>query len=272
MSASRILIAEDEALVAADLARCLAEMGYAIAGIVDTGEAAVAQTLALKPDLVLMDIRLKGQLDGIEAAGQIRTAYRPPPPVVFLTAYADEETLARAGYSDPFAYVVKPFDIRALRAAVQTAFYRHNAEVRLRKLERRLATTLRSLGNAVIATDKDGLVNYINPMGEALTGWTLFEAMGQPLAHVFRVVRARDRQPIPDPAQRAVEEGRMNDLNHDTLLLRRDGRETPIEENTSPIRDDEGRITGAVLIIREATARREPEGHSAPQASTPPSL
>jgi PAS domain S-box-containing protein len=262
MSPSRILIAEDEALVAADLGRCLAEMGYAIAGIVDTGEAAVSQTLALKPDLVLMDIRLKGHLDGIEAAGQIRTAYRPPPPVVFLTAYVDEETLARAGYSDPFAYVVKPFDPRALRAAVQTAIYRHHAELRIRKLERLLATTLRSLGNGVIATDKDGVINYINPMGEALTGWTLFEALGQPLAHVFRAIRARDRQPIPDPAQRALREGKMIELNHDTLLLRRDGQETPIDENTSPIRDDEGRITGAVLVIRDATGRRGHEAHS----------
>lgn len=263
MNASRILIAEDEALVAADLGRCLSEMGYAIVGIVDTGEAAVSQTLALRPDLVLMDIRLKGQLDGIEAAGQIRTLYRPPPPVVFLTAYADEETLARAGHCDPFAYVVKPYDPRALRAAVQTAFYRHNAELRIRKLERRLATTLRSLGNGVIATDKDGRVNYINPMGEALTGWTLFEALGQPLEQVFRAVRARDRQPLPNPAERAVREGRMIELNHDALLLRRDGQETLIDENTSPIRDDEGRITGAVLLIREATKPRAHKARSA---------
>lgn len=263
MNSAKILIAEDESLIAADLDRCLTEMGYAIVGIVDTGEAAVRQTLALRPDLVLMDIRLKGHLDGIEAAGQIRTAYRPPPPVVFLTAYADEETLIRAGYCEPFAYVVKPYDARALRAAVQTALYRYNAELRIRRLERWQATTLRSLGNGVISTDKDGLVNYINPMGEALTGWTLFEALGQPLELVFRAVRAGDRQPIPNPAHRAVQEGRMIELNHDTLLLRRDGQEMPIDENTSPIRDDEGRITGAVLVIREATGRRADAARSA---------
>jgi PAS domain S-box-containing protein len=263
MSPSRILIAEDEALVAADLGRCLAEMGYDIAGIVDTGEEAVSRTLALRPDLVLMDIRLKGQLDGIEAAGQIRTAYRPPPPVVFLTCHADEDTLARAGYSEPFAYVVKPYDPRALRAAVETAFYRHHAELRIRKLERWLATTLRSIGNGVIATNKDGDVSYINPMGEALTGWTLFEALGQPLAQVFRAVRAQDRQPIPDPAQRAVQDGRPFDPNDDTLLLRRDGQETPIDESVAPIRDDEGRITGTVLVFRDATGRRRNEALSA---------
>jgi|GEM_PF-1242937 len=259
MSRSRILIAEDEALVAADLGRSLSEMGYEIVDTVDTGEEAVKQTMALKPDLVLMDIRLKGPLDGIEAAGQIRTAYRPPPPVVFLTSYADEETLTRAGYCEPFAYIVKPYDPRALRAAVQTAFYRHHAELRIRKLERWLATTLRSLGNGVIATNKEGQVNYINPAAEALTGWTFFEALGQPLTEVFRLVRARDRQPIPDPAQRVVQDGKTIELNHDTLLLRRDGQETPIDENASPIRDDEGRITGAVLIFRDATGRREHE-------------
>lgn len=264
MNNSRILIAEDEALVATDLSKCLSEMGHNIVAVVDTGEEAVSQTLALRPDLVLMDIRLKGKLDGIEAAGQIRTAYRPPPPVVFLTSYVDEDTLTRAGYSEPFAYVVKPYDPRALRAAVQTAFYRHNAELRIRELERRLATTLRSLGNGVIATNTDGQVSYINPMGETLTGWTLFEALGQPLNQVFRTVRARDRQPIPDPAQHVVREGRPLDLNHDTLLLRRDGGEMPIDENTAPIRDDEGRITGAVLIFRDATHRRGLETHTTP--------
>ena len=262
MNHPRILIAEDEVLVAADLSRCLSDLGYDVAGIVDTGEEAVSQTLALRPDLVLMDIGLKGQLDGIEAAGQIRTLYRPPPPVVFLTSYADEDTLARAGYSEPFAYIVKPYDPRALRAAVQTAFYRYHAELRIRELERQLATTLRSLGNGVIATNKDGVVNYINPAGEALTGWTLFEALGRPLAQVFRAVRAQDRQPIPDLSQRVMRDGSTFDLNHETLLLRRDGQETPIDENTAPIRDDEGRITGAVLIFRDATGRRGHETHS----------
>lgn len=259
MNPLKILIVEDEALVATDLNRCLIDLGYHVAGLVDTGEEAVSQTLALRPDVVLMDIILKGPLNGIEAAGQIRTTVRPPPPVVFLTSHADEDTLQCAGFSEPFGYLVKPYEARALRAAIETASYRHHAEGRIREMERWLATTLRSIGDAVLATDKVGRVSYLNPMGETLTGWTLCEALGQPVAQVFRTLRAHDRQPIPDPVRRATQEGITLDTKTETLLVHRDGPEIPIDDSAASIRDDEGHVTGAVLVFRDATARKKQE-------------
>ena len=134
MSTSRILVVEDEALVAADLEQRLHNLGYQVAAVVDTGEDAVA--LARQPglDLALMDIRLRGQMSGIEAAQILRLSHHIP--VVYLTSHADADTLARAGRTEPFGYIVKPFEEHDLHATIEMAFYRSRAEDRLHKIER----------------------------------------------------------------------------------------------------------------------------------------
>src|SRR5206468_6044544 len=157
---------------------------------------------------------------GIAAAAQIRSAYKTP--LVLVTAHADVETLARAGMSEPFGYIVKPFEEQALHAAIEMAFYRHRAESRLRDMERWLATTLRSLGDAVITTDQAEHITYLNPVAERLTGWGLRESLSAPFTTVFRAIHAGDRQPIVDPVQRALREGLVQSLNGDTILLSKD--------------------------------------------------
>jgi len=257
MNPPRILITEDEIMVARDLEERLHRFGYRVADIVDSGEEAVQKAATLHPDLVLMDIRLSGELDGIAAAAQIRSAHKTP--VVFLTAHADVGTLERAGMSEPFGYIVKPFDEQALHAALEMAFYRHRAESRLRAMERWLATTLRSLGDGVIATDEAEQITYLNPVAERLTGWGLHESLGTHFTTVFRAIHASDRQPIADPVQRALREGLVTNLDGDTILLSKDGREWPIDDSAAPIRDDNDQTTGAVVVFRDATLRVKTE-------------
>ena len=112
--------------------------------------AALPLTLATGPDLVLMDIRLDGAVDGIDAAEQIRQECHRP--IVFLTAYSDEETVKRATSTEPFGYLLKPFEDAQLRTTIEMALYKHAAEQKLRASERRFAATLSSIGDAVIAT------------------------------------------------------------------------------------------------------------------------
>ena len=257
MNPPSILITEDEIMVARDLEQRLHKFGYQVADIVDTGEDAVQKTASLHPDLVLMDIRLNGEMDGIAAAVQIRTAYKTP--VVFVTAHADLETLERAGMSEPLGYIVKPFQEQALHAAIEMAFYRHRAENRLRDMERWLATTLRSIGDAVIATDEAERITYLNPFAEKLTGWGLHESLGAPFTTVFRAIHAGDRQPIADHVQRALREGLVLNLNGDTILLSKDGRERPIDDSAAPIRNDNDQTSGAVVVFRDATLRVQTE-------------
>ncbi|NET03688.1 MAG: hybrid sensor histidine kinase/response regulator [Symploca sp. SIO2B6] len=131
MSKIKILIVEDEAIVAEDIASRLEKMGYVAAEIVDSGEEAIVAATTTQPDLILMDIMLSGDIDGTEAAGQIRTQLNIP--VVYLTAYADEDTLHQAKITSPFGYILKPFKDKELHATIEIALSRHQAEVEVQK-------------------------------------------------------------------------------------------------------------------------------------------
>ena len=126
MTQATILIVEDEGIVAQEIKSRLEKSGYAVCAIAHDGASAIAQASQMAPDLVLMDIRLKGEMDGIEAAGVIND--RCGIPVVYLTAYTDPATLERAKVQEPFGYVVKPFETRSLMVSIEVALHRHRSE------------------------------------------------------------------------------------------------------------------------------------------------
>jgi two-component system, cell cycle sensor histidine kinase and response regulator CckA len=258
MTPTRILVVEDETIVALDLKCRLTEMGYEVVGMAERGEEALELADRVHPDLVLMDICLKGEMDGISAAETIRQRWLLP--VIYLTAFSEGHTLQRAKLTEPFGYVIKPFEDREIQSAIEMGLYKHQAERRLRESERRFATTLTSIGDGVIATDPRGLVTFLNPTAEALTGWSLSEASGQPLAEVFRIADEQTGQPQEDPVARVLREGRTVGLSNHTNLLSRDGRVIPIDDCAAPILDDLSRISGTVLVFRDVTERRRVAG------------
>jgi two-component system cell cycle sensor histidine kinase/response regulator CckA len=217
----RVLIVEDESLVALDLQERLILLGYEVAAVVDNGTAALLYAQTMKFDLALMDIHVRGEIDGIQTALALRETQDLP--VVFLTAHSDEATLDRAGLSEPFGYLLKPFDERDLRATLQMAHFRHRAESRLRKMERWLANTLHSIGDAVIATDGGGCITFINPIAEAMTGWTRGASLGRHLSEV--AVTATDgSNEIFELLDRAMTDGVVITLSEGRCLRTRDGR------------------------------------------------
>ena len=127
------------------------------------------------------------------------------------------------------------------------------------KDEARLSVTLRSIGDAVITTDPAGRVTLLNPVAQVLTGWTEASAIGQPIERVFHIVQEETRRPVEDPVSKVFREGRIVGLANHTLLLSRDGRETPIEDSGAPIRATDGSLIGIVLVFRDASDRREAE-------------
>jgi len=131
MAVARILIVEDERIVAEDLRRTLTSLGYEIAGIAGEGENAIAQAEEKRPDLILMDIMLSGSLDGISAAERIQLTLDIP--VIYVTAYADEAILARAKKTEPLGYIVKPFTEREIRSNIEIALYRHRMSQEIKK-------------------------------------------------------------------------------------------------------------------------------------------
>ena len=135
-----IMVVEDESVVALHISEMLNRMGYNVTATADSGEDAIKKAEEIRPDIVLMDIVLKGEMDGIEAAGQIHSRFNIP--VIFLTAYGDEQTLERAKITEPYGYVLKPFKERELRIAIEIALYKHRVESEKDQLVRQLQDAL----------------------------------------------------------------------------------------------------------------------------------
>lgn len=182
MNDTQIMIVEDERIVAKDLQFRLQGLGYQIAAVASEGHDAVAKAAVARPNLVLMDIRLENGMDGIEAAEQIRA--RLDIPVVFLTAYADEATLARAKITEPFGYILKPFEERELQSTIEIALYRHKAEQRLRESERRYRSLVDNSQGLIWTHDLDGRILSINPAAAHLLGYEPEQVVGHDL-HEF---------------------------------------------------------------------------------------
>ena len=194
MNSPQIMVVEDERVVAADLEMRLRRLGYRVPTIVSSGEEALCRAAETNPDLVLMDITLTGQLDGVETAARIRDSLEIP--VVFLTAHGDPTTFQRAKSLEPFGYILKPFDERNLHATLEVALYRAQMEKKLKQREEWLATTLQGIGEAVIATDGKGSIAFMNGVAEVMTGYKQEEAAGKGLSEVVRIIHEETRQPM----------------------------------------------------------------------------
>jgi PAS domain S-box-containing protein len=254
MSKTNILIVEDEAIVAADLAGKLRQLGYEVAGIAAGGEEAVRLASRLRPHLVLMDIWLKGPMDGIQAADVIR--HHQDVPVIYLTAHSDAATLARAKLTDPFGYILKPYEERELATHIEMALYKHETHRQLREQREWLRVTLNSIGDAVITCDIKGRVTFLNPMAEVLTGFTGAEALGKPIQSVFRLINEQSREPVEDPVALVLREGRAKALANHSSLVTKGGHEVPVEDSVAPILDASGELIGVVLVFHDVTEKR----------------
>ena len=259
MTPTNILVVDDEKIIAKGIEKRLKGMGYAVAGLIATGEQAVELAMEHPPDLVLMDINLGAGMDGIEAANLIRR--RANVPVVFLTAHSDNATLQRAKLTEPFGFISKPYEDKDLQTAIEIGLYKHKMERRLRENEQWLAATLGSIDEGVIATDEKGRVRFLNALAERLTGWTQADALGRDVREVLHIVDEKTREPVPNPALQALEKGEPVTLSDDTILIDKGARERPIDDSAAPIRDVNGRMSGAVLVFRDITERRRLEEH-----------
>ncbi|MBW2568790.1 MAG: response regulator [Deltaproteobacteria bacterium] len=257
MPETKILIVEDEAIVAEDIRSTLQTLGYTISAVVSSGEEAIAKIEEDAPDLVLMDIVLKGDMDGIEAASQIRFRFNIP--VVYLTAFTDKKTIERAKLTEPFGYIVKPFEDRELHSTVEMALYKHKLERKLKENESWLSTILRSIGDAVVVTDAKGSIRFMNDVACCLTGWNLEQATGKFLVDIFNIVNEKTRKKVEDPVTKVIRKGKIVGLANHTILIAKDGTEIPIDDSGAPVRDEKGSIVGIVLVFHDIVERYEAE-------------
>jgi len=249
----RILVVEDEQIVAEDIRRSLLRLGYEVVGVVSTGTEALRRVRTLQPDLVLMDIVLRAPLNGITAAQKIHEMYEIP--VVYLTAYDDAETLERAKKTEPYGYILKPFDQRTLQTTIEMALYKHRMEKELKEREMWFSTTLRSLVEAVIVTNTKSEILFMNPQAEKITGWKYDEIAYRPFDEVFQVVGSGGEaiHPIKEIFQS------RKSMKFQAEWVLRKGRRIQVEINASPIRDEKRKMIGAVLAFEDITHRKHTE-------------
>lgn len=243
-----ILIVEDERIIARDLQQTLQELGYDAWAVASSAEEAIAHASERLPDVVLMDIRIKGNLDGIETAALLRDRFNAP--IVFLTAHADEATIERAKLVQPHGYLVKPVKTEELRSAIEVAVYRHQMEGRLREREQWFSTTLRSIADAVIAVDLAGNVSFMNPAAELLTGTTTAKAYGKPVREALCIMGDST-----SPLEHVLREGRHIELAEAQLVNLSNGSVRTVSDSAAPVLDGSVHL-GAVMVFRDITEQR----------------
>ncbi|WP_394836017.1 diguanylate cyclase [Pendulispora rubella] len=250
-----VLIVEDERIVAMDLQQILNSLGYDAYAVASSANEAFARASEKCPDVVLMDIRIKGQLDGIRTAAILREKFDVP--IVYLTAHADDSTIARAKKTTPHGYLLKPVKSTELKSAIEVSIYRHEMEKDLRAREALFRDTLESLQDGIVTVDSQSRIVQMNTAAEGLTGWRQAEAKGKsielllcPKAGVGRIAATLGTE-LPDLVGAVLDDG---------LTRHGEGTEGPTGRSfgysVTAIVDHVGRIVGAVIHVHDITEQR----------------
>lgn len=256
MKPPKILIVEDEQIIAFDLERNLMQLGYDVVGTASRTDEAVRLTGETCPDLVLMDIQLEGKEDGVVAAAEIRRKWHIP--IVFLTGNGNDSILDRAKAVNPLGYIGKPFTKTELSASIAVALQQDRTARHLFTENDWLTTLLASLSDGVIATDLDAVVRFVNPVAERLTGWALEDAEGRPIEEVYPLLTP-EGQPIPLCQLRRALATQQPVPRERFLLVNRANSRLIVEDGAAPIRNAAGDVVGAATVFLDATERLRAE-------------
>ncbi|HTS76296.1 MAG TPA: response regulator [Bryobacteraceae bacterium] len=247
----KVLVVEDEGLIAHDITARLEALGHQVIAAVGTAEEAIEK--AAEADIVLMDIRLDGRADGVDAAMAIRERYHVP--VVFLTAHADRATLERAKFAEPFGYIVKPLAHASLTSSIEIAMYKHRVDREVEEREARLRTIVGSVADAVVVTDAKARILLMNHAAERMTGCVQPTAQGAPIDKIVKLADEDAGAEASDPVSLAILRDSPVVLDRTWKLTGAGGKEMWIEGSAAPVKS-ENRTLGAVLTFRDVSARR----------------
>ena len=258
MTKARIIVVEDENIIANDLAMSLGDLGYEVTSVTGQGEDAVRRSGEERPDLVLMDIVLSGKMDGIEAADIIRT--RLGIPVVYLSAHADPKTLDRAKHTQPSGYLIKPFSKEEVQSTIEMALYRHRLDMKFRESSEWFSVTLNSIGEGLISADSEGRIIFMNRVAEGLTGYSDSEAHNKHLLEVLRMRREENDASEAPLTEAILTRGLETTSRFGSCVLEsRDGARIIVEVCAAPIRNAREEAVGAVLVFHDITDLKRTE-------------
>ena len=264
MSNEKILIVEDERIIALDLQRRLENFGYIITTIVSNGKNAIESVESDPPDIILMDIMLSGDIDGIDTAEIVKERYEIP--VIFLTAYSDEQTLERAKQVEPIGYILKPFKEKELHTSIDIALYKYRIDRKLKWQERWYSAMFDSIEDGIIATDTEGKVCFVNPVCEHLLRTTESELEGQTLNDVLEIYDSQTGRLDFSDLVRIPEEDLPFHF-HDTVLINHLGNRIHIDGAFSIISSPTGKNEGSVVVFRDTSVLKHLNERISYQAS-----
>lgn len=252
MNTYSVLIVEDERIVAKDIQTTLLKQGYDVVGIVSSGEQALEQMESVRPDIVLMDVMLDGELDGIETANIINVRFDVP--VVFLTALSNTAIIERAKLSNPYGYILKPFQEREIQIVIEMAVYKHQTERKLRENKEFISAVVDSIGDGVIATNSTGEVTYMNAFAEKIIGCSNNVCVGKNHHEVFVV--AGDDLWSAEMQMEFLRQSIRSEFPAQVWLRNKQGSKIPIEGSITPITGKNGEIIGEVFAFRDISDRK----------------
>ena len=245
----KILIVEDEPIVAMDLQQEIEKFGCEVVGLAESVDEALIAVEENRPDLALMDVRIVGRMDGIQTARLLRDMYRVP--AIFLTSYSDELTISRAARGMPYGYLTKPFRARELKAALRMALHRARMDAEQHSAQAAMEATVGSLREGILTVSLNHEVQFMNAAAEQLTGWELSHAWGRNIEEVLKLSDSSQRPlPVFDNREQATPFEEFG-----WSLKQRSGVPVLVDFSVAPLAEQSGRRTGFVMTLRDATER-----------------
>ena len=246
---TKILIAEDEAIIAMDIQMRLENAGYLVVAVAASGEEAVQKTLEIHPHLVLMDIGLKGNLDGVAAACEIHRHLDTP--IVYLSSYSNQSTLERAKVSEAYGYLLKPFEERTLLSTLEVALYKHRLDQELKRREEQFRMIVERSFDTLVSLDRQGNITYVSPAIERVAGYRPHEITGKSF---FSLLVDADPERVNYQFSKILHGEAIEGI--EDKFRCKNGETIYIESNTMPL-ISHGQVIGVHIIFRDITERRK---------------
>ncbi|MFC1836937.1 PAS domain S-box protein [Thermodesulfobacteriota bacterium] len=251
MGSSRILIIEDERVIACDLEDILTQAGHEVVGLIDSGEDAAETAEETRPDLALIDIKLRGKVDGIDAARAMRS--RLDIAIVYITAYHDDDLFERAKATQPYGYLSKPLSPHDLLRTVEMALYKHEMERRLRKSEERYRRLVETMNDGLAMMDTDGVITYANQRFGEMLGYSIDELIGRP------AMTLHDEENRNKLEEQLAKRKRGETTTYELNFLGKQGQEVTAIISARPVFDDDGNLSGSFAVFTDITERKKAE-------------
>ena len=252
MQEKSILIVEDEGVVALSIRAALTKMGYTVVGIAVSGDEAIAMAMEKKPDVILMDIHIKGNIDGIQTTEKLNAVMDVP--VIFLTAYADDETVQRAVKTGSHGYLVKPYNPRELYSNIEFAIYKHRMKFRAGSHRERLELFLTKAPEAGLIIDMKENIEFANSVAETLLGWTREEMQGKKFFSLINPAVSTSTGPVDATIKDLLNLDAIHYLPPFATVSTKSGRNRMVALKTGIIREDNGEARNILILMKEHTA------------------